>query len=81
MRGNGSKLKEERFKLDTDNIRKKIFTVGAVKHWHRLPRLVVAPIPADTQGQAGWGSEHLMELQVSLFSAGVLDQMAFKGLF
>ena len=52
-----------------------------MKHWHRLPRLVVAPIPADTQGQAGWGSEHLMELQVSLFSAGVLDQMAFKGLF
>ena len=28
------------------------------------------PIPGDTQGQAGWGSEHLMELWVSLFSAG-----------
>jgi len=27
------------------------------------------------------GSEHLMELWVSLFSAGGLDQMAFKGPF
>ena len=35
------------------------------------------PIPADTQGQAGWGSEHLMELWVSLFTAGELDQMVF----
>ena len=28
------------------------------------------PSPEDTQGQAGWGSEHLMKLQVSLFLAG-----------
>ena len=28
------------------------------------------PIPGDTQGQAGWGCEHLMELQVSLITAG-----------
>ena len=27
------------------------------------------------------GSEHLMELQVSLFIAGELDQVAFKGPF
>jgi len=39
------------------------------------------PIPGDTQGQAGWGSEHLMELEVSLFIAGELDQMAFRGSF
>ena len=39
------------------------------------------PIPGDIQGQAGWGSEHLMELQVSLFTAGQLDQMALKGPF
>ena len=39
------------------------------------------PIPGDTQGQAGWGSEHLMELWVSLFIAGELDWVAFKGLF
>ena len=39
------------------------------------------PIPGDIQGQAGWSSEHLMELQVSLFTAGELDQMTFKGNF
>ena len=37
------------------------------------------PIPGVTQGQAGCGSEHLMELQVSLFIAEELDQLAFKG--
>ena len=31
------------------------------------------PIPGDTPGQAGQGSEHLMELKVSLFMAGGLD--------
>jgi len=31
------------------------------------------PIPGDTPGQAGQGSEHLMELWVSLHTAGRLD--------
>jgi len=37
-KGNGFKLKEVRFRL---SIKKKIFTLGVVRHWHRLPRETV----------------------------------------
>jgi len=36
-----------------------------VRLWHRLTReegVDAFPVPGDIQGQAAWGSEHLMEL-------------------
>ena len=50
IRGNGLQLKEGRFRLD---IRKKLFMIGMVKNWHRLPREVVVPHPWRHSGQAG----------------------------
>jgi len=59
-RRSGSKLKERRFRLD---IMKEVFYD---KNSEALAQVAQrgggCPISGDTQGQAGWGSEHLMEL-------------------
>jgi len=40
-----------------------------------------SPLTCVLQGQAGWGSEPPVELEVSPFTAGELDRMALKGPF
>jgi len=44
-KSNDFKLREERFRLD---IRKKFFTMKAVKHWHRLSREAVEAPSLET---------------------------------
>ena len=61
------------------HIRKKFFLIRVVRQWHRLSREVVVPHPCR-QPRSGWrSSEQLMELWVSLLSAGQWEQMALRG--
>ena len=69
-RGNGFKLKEGRFRLD---IRKKLFTMRVVKHWHRLPReLVNVPSLKTFQARLDGALSNLIQLKMSLLTAGKL---------
>jgi len=69
--GNGSKLKKGRFRLD---IRKKFFTVRVVKHWHRLPREVVAaPSLAVFKARLDRALSNLVKWKKSLLMAGGLE--------
>jgi len=70
-RGNIFKLKEGRFRLD---ITKKFFTLGVVKHWHRLPtELADAPSLETFQVRLDRALSNLILLKISLPSAGRLD--------
>lgn len=77
--GNGFKLKEGRFRLD---IRIKLFLIRVLE---ALDQIVQGgrgcPIPGDMQSQVGGAPSTLIELWLSLFFAGGLDQMAFKDPF
>ena len=73
--GNSFKLKEGRFSLD---IRKKFFTIRAVRHWNRLPREAVDAPSQETPKVRLEGSEH-PDLAVGVPAGDrELDWMAFK---
>jgi len=70
-RGNGSKLKGGRFRSD---IRKKLFTMRVVKHWHRLPREAVdAPSLAVFEARLDGTLSSLVQWKMSLLMAGGLN--------
>ena len=69
--GNGSKLKEGRFRLD---IRKRFFTVRVVKHWHRFPReAVAAPSLAVFKASLDGALSNLVWWKMPLLMAGRLE--------
>jgi len=70
-RGNGSKLKEGRFRL---GIRKKFFTMRVVRHWNRLPReAVAAPSLAGLKARLDGALSTLVWWKMSLPMAGGLE--------
>jgi len=78
-RGNGSKLKEGRFRLD---IRKKFFTVRVVRPWPRLPReAVAAPSLAAFKARLDGALSNLGWWKTSLLMAGGLEPYVLEGPF
>ena len=70
-RGNSSKLKGGRFRLD---IRKKFFPVRVVKHLHRLPReAVAAPSLAVFKARLDGALRSLVKWKMSLLMAGGVE--------
>jgi len=77
--GNGFKLKKDRLRLDT---RKKFSTLRVVRPWRRLPReLVNAPTLETFKVRLDGALSNLIQLKMSLLTAGGLDWMALKGPF
>jgi len=76
-RGNGSKLKGGRFRLD---IRKKFFTMRVVRHWNRWPReAVAAPSLAVFKARLDGALSNLVWQKVALLLwQGGWNQMIFK---
>jgi len=70
-RGNSFKLKKGRFRLD---IRKKLFTMGMVRHWHRLHReAVAAPSLEVFKGRLDGALSNLVFWKMSLLMSGGLE--------
>jgi len=70
-RGNGSKLKEGKFRLD---IRKKFFPMRVARPWPRLPReAVAAPSLAVFKAKLDGALSTLVWWKMSLLMAGGLE--------
>ena len=75
-KGNGFKLKEGRFRLV---IKRKSFTQGLVKHWHRLPREAVgAPSLEVFKARLDGALNNLVRWEVSLPMAGRWNWVIFN---
>jgi len=71
MSNNGFKLEEGRFRLD---LRKKLFPMRVVRHWHRLPRLALAaPSLQVLKARLDGSLSNLVQWKVSLPMAGGLE--------